>query len=165
MHQTQLQKIVEKFERVGDNCRPEPFLDAAITAKGFISLAAALSDVQDESQFESFFAWFIHLLFRFYGSFQQAFDMGLFASVDEITRPSPQELRKLDRALENEHHRIACIVAVCRLAEAAACLVGIRRFPNYYFPWTQTFSLLLEDPRFAALFRDIDPSIFQNGHR
>jgi hypothetical protein len=82
--------------------------------------------------------------------------MGLLITVDETTRSSPRELRELDRALENQDHRLACIVAVCRLAEATACLVGIRNFPNYHFPWVQIFELLLECPIFAALFQDID---------
>jgi hypothetical protein len=145
-----------KFDVIADNCKPQTFLRLAITAKDFISVASLLSNLHDESEFDKAFSRFVSLMVRFYSAFQQAYDMGLLIDVDETTKSSPRELRELDKALENEHHRIACIVAVCRLAEATACLVGIRKFPNYHFPWTQMFELLLEDPIFAALFRDVD---------
>jgi hypothetical protein len=82
--------------------------------------------------------------------------MGLLVNVDESTKPAPRELRELDKALENQQRRVECVVAVCRLAQATSCLVGIGRFPNYHYPWTQTFELLLEQPILAALFQDID---------
>ena len=82
--------------------------------------------------------------------------MGLLTSVDESTRSAPRELRGLDKALENQDRRIGCLATVCRLAEASASLIGIRRFPNLAHPWTQTFELLLEEPVLATLFRDID---------
>jgi|HubBroStandDraft_6_1064221.scaffolds.fasta_scaffold529876_2 hypothetical protein len=85
--------------------------------------------------------------------------MGLLANIDEITKPGPRELRELDRALE-DHDRgiggIECLAAVCKLAQATSCLVGIHRFPNFRLPWTTTFDLLLEQPVFAALFQGVD---------
>lgn len=82
--------------------------------------------------------------------------MAVATNVDESTKSAPRELRELDKALENQDRRVGCLVAVCQLADAAACLVGIRRFPNYHYPWTQMFELLLEEPVLAALFQDID---------
>jgi hypothetical protein len=102
-----------------------------------------LSDIRDESEFYKAFSRFVGLLVRFYGAFAQAYDMGLFIDVDEKTKPAPRELRELDRALEHQQRRAECIETVCRLAQAASFLVGIRRFPNYYYPWTQIFELLL----------------------
>ena len=146
-----------KFDAIEETCRAaQPFVRLAVTARDFISVASLLSDIREESEFQKTFSRFVGLMFRFYGGFQDAYDMGLLTSVDESIRPAPRDLRELDKALENQDRRIGCLATVCRLAEAAACLIGIRRFPNLAHPWTQTFELLLEEPVLATLFRDID---------
>jgi len=155
MHQTST-NLITKFDTLEANCKPQPFLRLAVAARDFISAASLLSSLQQESEFDKAFSRLIALMVRFYCAFQDAYEMGLLINIDESTKSGPRELRELDRALENQHRRIACLVAVCRLAEATACLVGIRRFPNYHYPWTQTFELLLEEPILAALFQDID---------
>ncbi len=155
MHRTST-NLSAKFDAIEENCKPQPFLRLAVTARDFVSVAGLLSDLREESEFEKTFSRLIALMVRFYCAFQQAHDMGLLINVDESTKSAPRELRELDRALENQQRRIQCVVAVCRSAEAAACLVGVRRFPNYHFPWTQTFELLLEEPILAPLFQDVD---------
>lgn len=145
-----------KFDAIEENCKVQPFLQLAITARNFISAASLLRHIHEESEFHKTFNRFIGLMVRFYGAFQDAYDMGLLIGVDEITKSAPTQLRKLDRALENQQRRIRCLVAVCQLANATACLIGIGRFPNFASPWAQMFGLLLEEPTLATLFQDID---------
>jgi|HubBroStandDraft_6_1064221.scaffolds.fasta_scaffold119269_3 hypothetical protein len=148
--------LIAKFQAIEENCKPQPFLQLAITAKNFISVASLLSDIHDQSEFKKAFDRFVTLLVGFHGAFQQAYDMKLLVDVDESAQSAPRDLRSLDRALATQHRRLECIAVVCRGAEAAACLVGVRRFPNLYSPWCQMFGLLLERPIFASVFQDID---------
>jgi hypothetical protein len=155
MHRTST-NLTAKFQAIEENLKPQPFLQLAITAKNFISVASLLSDIHDESEFRKAFDRFVTLLVGFHGAFQQAYDMKLLVDVDESTQSAPRDLRALDRALATQHRRVECVTVVCRGAEAAACLVGVRRFPNLYLPWTQMFGLLLERPLFAFVFQDVD---------
>jgi hypothetical protein len=155
MHRTST-NLSAKFDAIEANCKPQSFLRLAVTARNFISVASLLSDIREESEFQRTFNRLIGLMVRFYGAFEDAYEMGLLVSVDESTKSAPRELRDLDRALANQERRTGCLGAVCRLAEAVACLVGIRRFPNYASPWVHTFALLLQVPILATLFQDID---------
>jgi hypothetical protein len=148
--------VAPKLDAIADNCKPQSFLGLAATARDFITVASWLNDVRDESEFEKAFSRLVGLLTRFYSAVQQAHDMGLLASVDESTRSSPRELRELDKALEYPGRRIRCLVAVCHLAQATATLIGTRRFPSYYFPWTLMFALLLDQPALAGIFHEVD---------
>ena len=145
-----------KFDAIWENCKPRPFLQLAATGRNLVAAASWLNDVRDELEFEKAFNRFGGLLVRFIASSQQAYDMGLFAGVDESTRSSPRELRDLDRALAYPSHRISCLVAVRQLAEATACFIGTRRFPSYYLPWPHMFHLLFEQPVLAGIFHGVD---------
>jgi hypothetical protein len=148
--------LTPRLDEIAEDCKPQPFLRLAATARDFVSVASSLRDLEDVLEFEKAFSQIMGLLVRFYAAFQQAHDMGLLASIDETTRSSPRELRELDRALEYPARRISCLLAVCQLALATATLIGMRRFPSYYFPWTHMFALLFEQPALAALFQGVD---------
>ena len=145
-----------RFDVIEENCKAQPFLRLAVTARDFISVASLVSDIREEPEFQKTFNRLIGLMVRFYGAVEDAYEMGLLIGIDESTKSAPRELRELDRALENQERRTGCLGTVCRLAVAAGCLVGIRRFPNYASPWVQTFDLLLQVPILATLFKDID---------
>lgn len=148
--------LAAKLDAVAQNCEPQGFLQLVLTAKDFISAASLLSDIRDESEFLQAFSRFLILMFRFHSAFQQAYDMNLLVDVDDTTQSAPRDLRALDKALATAHRRVECVAIVCRSAEAAACLIGIRRFPNLFLPWTQMFALVMDRPIFAAVFRDVD---------
>ena len=149
-------KLDAKFDAIVQNLEPRGFLQLAITAKAFIAVAGLLMDIYDEADFQRAFSRFVLLMLRFHATFQQAFDMNLLIEVDETTLSAPRDLRALDRALATSHRRVECIAIVCRSAEAAACLIGVRRFPNLVLAWGQMFELVLDRPIFAPIFRDID---------